>query len=245
LTHSDKRKERSQGLAQRTPNTKSYFYNQFREVGDSMFKKSGFIVSCIALLAIFLMIYCSDVFAYGQEDIKAAATKYYSGEAGTKVHNIKISGNWCVVFINCTGKSGDVWKGQVLLKKTNGKWKGIRGTSRFMTTTALKASGVPSKHWRNLLDPFRIEEMAPIVAVLEKSSSGKIHTNLRVASNWAFGAWEMPDASGEIEAEGVTLLTRTNGNWKIVTSGGGAMSDGELKQYGVPDKYLNELLDRK
>ncbi|MCE1245428.1 MAG: hypothetical protein LWY06_02155 [Firmicutes bacterium] len=199
------------------------------------------VVSTIILLAL-VFLYNGPVFASEKDDITGAAVKYYSGEAGTRVYDIRTAGNWAAVFIECTSKSGDVWKGQVLLKKANGKWKGVRGTSRNMITPALKASGVPEALWNKLLDPAWIAKSAPLTSAL--GDKGRVHTNLRISGEWAFGAWEQTDKSGETIGEGVTLLHLKNGKWTIVTSGGGAMSDNELKQYGVPEKNLKELLDR-
>lgn len=67
---------------------------------------------------------------------------------------------------------------------------------------------------------------------------GKLE-NVRVVGDWALAHYSVDD---EYASEGTALLRCLDGDWRLLASGGGAMSAYELYVYGAPRSLWAELL---
>jgi len=194
----------------------------------------------IALILIFFMV--SRVSIAGQDKNLNLLWKEVKKTAGTGMLNIintQVAGKYAVCGVLFKSKNKPSNYAYYFLKKKGNKWVFVTATSPTMTTDFLKKQGVPSSVFPKLIDQKWIEFTTPIIQAL-KRKKGKVkyfYDTVQVQDKWAKCTWTTADGH-----EGLAILKKKNGKWTILYHGGGALSEGEFKKYGVPSAVIKKFL---
>ncbi|MCD4783556.1 MAG: ankyrin repeat domain-containing protein [Candidatus Eremiobacteraeota bacterium] len=205
----------------------------------SGFMKKTVLILLLISLALFLVCvptYADDMNLIWKEAKKTAGANFLD------IIDTRVAGKYAICGVLFKSGKKPSHYAYYFLKKKGSKWVFVTTTSPTATSDFLKRQGVPAKDFPKLIDKGWIKFTTPIIQTLEKKKGkGKyFYDTARVEGKWAVSSWTTPN-----ELEGLALLKNKNGKWVVVFHGGGALSEGELKKYGVPPGAIKKFLKGK
>lgn len=177
----------------------------------------------------------------------ADAARDFIGNGAAKITHVVQDGRLAVVTFRNADIEGQRQDGQLLIKHFSFGWQPIDGAfqSAFarcvLISNGASAAQADRLGWNGNLpreahpecgedrsDRGSPGDVIAVRAQMQRSHGRNIIGPVRISHNFALAAWAIPGG-------GETLLTRANQSWKIVISGGGALSRSDLtKNYRVP-----------
>jgi hypothetical protein len=81
--------------------------------------------------------------------------------------------------------------------------------------------------------------IAQLLSKVDKTPEQPIIRRTSVEGNYAIATWTWGEAGGQ------ALLTKKQGRWQVLVSGGGAVDVATLKEKGVPEKIARILMQKE
>lgn len=219
-----------------------FYFKITRISGLNGFMKKTTMILILISLTVFLI----SIPTYAQEENRDDMNliwKEITKTAGANmldIINTKVAGKYalCGVLFKSGNKPSHYT--YYFLKKKGSKWVSVTAMSPTATSDFFKRQGVPARDFPKLVDQGWIKFTTPIIQTLKRRKGKYFYDNIRIEGKWAICSWTTPN-----ELEGLALLKSKKGKWVVVFHGGGALSEGELKKYGVPPTAIKKFLKGK